>query len=127
MCKISLIVYLTQTVLRTAELFASERKQIALMADEKPPAWISHRLFATSRSEMEINMSDKERVIELLDKVPDYKIGYILAYIQGITADEEADNKYCESLLQDYLNDKDPNKHDSISIEEFAQQEDVIL
>ncbi len=33
-------------------------------------------------------MSDKERVIQLLDKVPDYKIGYVLAYGQGITADK---------------------------------------
>ena len=32
-------------------LFVSERKQIALMADEKSPSRVSHRLFATSRSE----------------------------------------------------------------------------
>ncbi|MDE7447115.1 MAG: hypothetical protein K2N15_15645 [Lachnospiraceae bacterium] len=56
-------------------------------------------------------MSDKEKVIQLLDKVPDYKIGYVLAYLQGITADEETDDKFCESLLQDYLNDKDSGKH----------------
>ena len=37
-------------------LFVSERKQIALMADEKSPSRISHRLFATSRSEMGIIM-----------------------------------------------------------------------
>lgn len=72
-------------------------------------------------------MSDRERVIQLLDKVPDYKIGYVLAYVQGITADEEADNKFCESLLQDYLNDQDLNKHDSMSIEEFAKQEGIVL
>lgn len=72
-------------------------------------------------------MSDKEKVIQLLDKIPDYKIGYVLAYVQGITADEEADDIFCESLLQDYLNDKDPDKHDSIPIEEFARQEGITL
>ncbi len=72
-------------------------------------------------------MSDKEKVIQLLDKVPDYKIGYVLAYIQGITADEEADDKYCESLLQNYLSDDDQSKHDSIKIEEFARQEGITL
>lgn len=72
-------------------------------------------------------MSDRERVIQLLDKIPDYKIGYVLAYVQGITADEEADDKFCESLLQDYLSDQDPNKHDSMIIEEFARQEGIIL
>lgn len=34
-------------------------------------------------------MTNKERAIELLNQVPDYKMGYVLAYIQGITADEE--------------------------------------
>ena len=38
-------------------LFVSERKQIALMADEKSHTRVSRRLFATSRSEMEIKMS----------------------------------------------------------------------
>ena len=33
-------------------LFVSERKQIAMIADEKSPTRISHRIFATSRSEM---------------------------------------------------------------------------
>lgn len=72
-------------------------------------------------------MSDREKIIQLLDKIPDYKIGYVLAYVQGITADEDSDNQYCESLLQDYLNDSDPNKHDSISIEDFARQEGITL
>ena len=38
-------------------LFVSERKQIAMIADEKSPTRISHRIFATSRSEMGINMN----------------------------------------------------------------------
>lgn len=32
-------------------------------------------------------MSNKEKVITLLDHVPEHKMGYVLAYIQGITAD----------------------------------------
>ncbi len=35
-------------------------------------------------------MSDKEKIIQLLENVPDYKMGYVLVYLQGITADEEA-------------------------------------
>ena len=38
------------------QLFVSERKQIALLADEKSPSRISRRLFATSRSEMGIRL-----------------------------------------------------------------------
>ena len=39
--------------------FVSEQKQIARMADEKSPARISHRRFATSCSEMRIIMQIK--------------------------------------------------------------------
>ena len=72
-------------------------------------------------------MSEKERVIQLLDDVPAYKMGYILAYVQGLTADEEADDAFCEQLLQNYLHDDSPDKHESISLEEFAAQEGIAL
>ncbi|MGN0163372.1 MAG: hypothetical protein ACI4EA_07315 [Candidatus Ornithomonoglobus sp.] len=39
-------------------------------------------------------MSNKERVMQMLDIVPDYKMGYVLAYIQGIVADEENDELF---------------------------------
>lgn len=32
-------------------------------------------------------MSNKEKIISLLDAVPESKMGYILAYVQGITVD----------------------------------------
>ncbi len=35
-------------------------------------------------------MSNKDRIVNLLDTVPEYKLGYVLAYIQGIVADETA-------------------------------------
>ncbi len=50
-------------------------------------------------------MSDKEQTVKLLDKVPDYKMGYVLAYVQKITADEEADGLFCERMYQNCLND----------------------
>ena len=33
-------------------------------------------------------MSNREKCLDLLNVVPDYKIGYVLAYLQGLTADE---------------------------------------
>lgn len=62
-------------------------------------------------------MSAKERIVQLLDAVPEYKLGYILAYIQGITADESADNLYCQKLYEDYLNDPDPEKDEEFTLE----------
>lgn len=55
-------------------------------------------------------MSNKERAIELLNQVPDYKIGYVLAYIQGITADEEADDLFCQRMVEDYEESPDEDK-----------------
>lgn len=33
-------------------------------------------------------MSDREKVYQLLDIVPEYKIGYVVAYLQGMTEGE---------------------------------------
>lgn len=63
-------------------------------------------------------MSNKERIIELLDVVPDYKMGYVLAYVQGIAADEEADDLFCQRMLENYENDPDPEKDKIYSLEE---------
>ncbi len=48
-------------------LFVSEQKQIAVMADEKSPTRISHRIFATSCLEMRISVKRKE-VLQNLKK-----------------------------------------------------------
>ena len=67
-------------------------------------------------------MSDKEKCIELLESVPDYKIGYVLAYIQGITADEEADDRFCQRMLENYDNDPDPEKDRTFTLEECKRE-----
>lgn len=67
-------------------------------------------------------MNNKEQVISLLDKIPDYKMGYVLAYIQGITADEELDDQLCEKMVRDYLNDTDQTKHETVTVDELANE-----
>lgn len=47
-------------------------------------------------------MSDKERVAALLEYAPLHKMGYVLAYLQGLAADEEADGAFCENMYQKY-------------------------
>ncbi len=67
-------------------------------------------------------MSTKEMIVNLLDKIPDYKIGYVLAYIQGITADEEADDLFCERMVQDYINDPDLTKDKEYTLDECKKE-----
>lgn len=65
-------------------------------------------------------MSEKERAAALLDLVPAYKLGYVIAYLQGITADEEADNAFCRQLYEQYLND--PDRGESFTLEECKRE-----
>lgn len=52
-------------------------------------------------------MSNKELAIQLLNQIPDYKLGYVIAYLQGLNADEFADDLYCEKLITEYENSDD--------------------
>ena len=65
-------------------------------------------------------MSNRELCVKLLENVPDYKIGYVLAYIQGLTADEDADDAFCEKLVQEYEND--PEKDVSYTLEDCKKE-----
>lgn len=72
-------------------------------------------------------MSEKEQAAALLDMVPEYKLGYVIAYLQGITADEAEDDAFCEKLYQDYLDDPDPHKHDTVTLEALAADLGVVI
>ena len=65
-------------------------------------------------------MSNREKVISLLDSVPDYKMGYVLAFVQGLTIDEEADDAFCQKLYEDYLND--PERGETVTLEEVMKE-----
>ena len=67
-------------------------------------------------------MSNREKAVQLLNSVPEYKIGYVLAYIQGLTADEEADDAFCERMLEDYHNDPDPEKNKNYTLDECKKE-----
>ena len=70
-------------------------------------------------------MSNKEKIIALLDSVPEYKIGYVLAYVQGITAEESADDAFCEQLRRQYENDPDRGK--TMTEEELCRELGIAL
>ena len=64
-------------------------------------------------------MSNKEIAIRLLDQLPDYKIAYAVAYLQGLSADEAADDQFCGKLIEAYQSSSD--KGDFVSFREVAQ------
>lgn len=66
-------------------------------------------------------MSNRERIIELLDAIPDYKIGYVLAYVQGVAADEEMDDLFCQRMVESYENAPEEDK-EGIPLEECLKE-----
>ena len=61
-------------------------------------------------------MSNKDLAIQLINQIPDYKLGYAIAYLQGLYADEIADDMFCQKLLEDYESSTD--KGEFVSFEE---------
>ncbi len=70
-------------------------------------------------------MSNKELCLKLMESLPESKLGYVLAYIQGLLADEADDAAFCEALYQQY--EADPDKGQPVSLEEAAKQLGVEL
>ncbi len=73
-------------------------------------------------------MGERERAKQIIDRLPEYKISRLLVFLEGMRFDDEMeDDLYCEKLLEDYLNDPDPEKHMSITLEELAEREGIEL
>lgn len=70
-------------------------------------------------------MSEKEMALDLLKNVPSYKLGYVIAYLQGILADENADDLFCERLCKEYEESED--KGQFVTLEEMAKMSGVNL
>lgn len=52
-------------------------------------------------------MRNKELAIQLINQTPEYKLGYVVAYLQGLNVDEAADDEFCERLIEEYENSDD--------------------
>ena len=73
-------------------------------------------------------MSEREQAKQIIDRLPDYKISYLLLFLKRMEFDDELDDDlFCEKLVEDYLNDPDPHKHETITLEELAKREGIEL
>lgn len=66
-------------------------------------------------------MSDRERAIQLLNAVPDYKIEYVIAYLQGVIVGEKMPNgETLEAFAEiDAMKKDGSGQHYSGSTKEF--------
>ena len=73
-------------------------------------------------------MSEREQAKQIIDQLPEYKMGNLLLFLRGMQFDDAMeDDLYCERLVEDYLNDPSPDKHDTITLEELAKREGIEL
>ena len=73
-------------------------------------------------------MSEREQVKQIIDQLPEYKMSNLLLFLRGMLFDDEIeDDLYCERLVEDYLNDTSPDKHNTITLEELAKREGIEL
>ena len=68
-------------------------------------------------------MGNKDLAIQLINQIPDYKLGYAIAYLQGLYADEISDDMFCQKLLEDYENSSDKGEY--VSFEEAMKMCEV--
>lgn len=70
----------------------------------------------------------REKAKQIIDQLPQYKVEQILLFLTGIKFDDDMeDDLFCMKILNEYLEDTDKDKHDFMTIEEFAKQEGVEL
>ena len=73
-------------------------------------------------------MSEREQVKQIIDSLPEYKIGNILLFLKGVQLDDDMeDDLYCEKLVQDYMDNPDPEKTETVTLEELAKREGISL
>ena len=70
-------------------------------------------------------MSEKQKAIALLDSIPEYKMAYVIGYLQGLVADEAEDDAFCLKMYQDYLDD--PEHGEFVSFEDALKECGVSL
>ena len=69
------------------------------------------------------NMSNRERAIDIINALPEYKMPYIVMLLQGMQFDDDIeDDIFCESLYQRYLDDPDPSKDEGYSLDECNKE-----
>lgn len=53
-------------------------------------------------------MNLHETALQLLEKIPEHRLEEVISFLQNLLADEEADDLFCEKLVEEY--EKSPDK-----------------
>ncbi len=66
-------------------------------------------------------MSEREQVMQIIDRLPDFKLKQILIFLRGVQFDDDMeDDSFCEQLYKRFLDD--PEKDEEYSLEECKKE-----
>lgn len=70
-------------------------------------------------------MSTKEMIYNMIDGFSEEQLVQVcalLASVKKMLNEEAEDDAFCQKMLDDYRSDADPQKHDSVTLDEFAKE-----
>ena len=74
-------------------------------------------------------MSTKEKIYSMIDTFDEKQLQQVLAMLEGVRKliDDTADDAFCLRLAEDYENNSDADKHETVSLEQLAEELGVDL
>jgi len=69
-------------------------------------------------------MSTREMVYDIIDEFSDVQLVQVLAMLQNIKSliEDAEDEEICQAMLREYLENDSPDKHETVSLENFAAE-----
>lgn len=70
-------------------------------------------------------MSTREMLHSMIDSFTEEQMEQVLLMLSSVKRmlnEEAADDAFCEQLAETYISDNDPEKHDAVSIDDFAKE-----
>ncbi len=70
-------------------------------------------------------MSTKEMIYNVIDTFTEEQLKQVFAMLNSVKKmldDEAEDDAICQKMLDDYLNDPDPEKNNSVPLDEFIKE-----
>lgn len=72
-------------------------------------------------------MSTREMVYNIINEFSETQLVQVPSMLRKMPIDDAEDDEICERMLNDYLNDDDPDKHETISLDYFATELGISL
>ena len=70
-------------------------------------------------------MSTRERIDSIINEFDEEQLDNLVELLINLKKKfdyEKEDDMFCQNLLEEYLNDTSPDKHESVTIEEYANK-----